>query len=72
MWPDHAPRWPSSSRGEDGGDGDDGDGDDGDGDGDDGDGDGDVGEVDDDHEYEGRKKDFTKKEGRSENQSDCL
>ena len=31
MWPDHAPRWPSSSRGED--DGDDGGGDDGDVDG---------------------------------------
>ena len=36
MWPDHAPRWPSSSRGED--DGDDGGGDDGDGDGHDVDG----------------------------------
>ena len=36
MWPDHAPRWPSSSRGED--DDDDGDGDDGDGDGHDVDG----------------------------------
>ena len=31
MWPNHAPRWPSSSRGED--DGDDGGGDDGDVDG---------------------------------------
>ena len=41
MWPDHASRWPSSSRGEDDGDdggGDDGDGDDGDGDGHDVDG----------------------------------
>ena len=35
MWPDHAPRWPSSSRGEDDdfGGSDDGEGDDGDGDG---------------------------------------
>ena len=39
MWPDHAPRWPSSSRGED--DGDDGGGDDGGGGDVDGDGDGD-------------------------------
>ena len=31
MWPNHASRWPSGSRGED--DGDDGGGDDGDGDG---------------------------------------
>ena len=41
MWPNHAPRWPSSSRGEDDGDdggGDDGDGDDGDVDGHDVDG----------------------------------
>ena len=41
MWPNHASRWPSSSRGEDDGDdggGDDGDGDDGDGDGHDVDG----------------------------------